>query len=363
MPPIITAALATAPFLLSAGATSWSTYTVRDGDTLWDIASAHHTDVRSLIRANHLTDGGHVIRIGTRLKVPGAAKASLPRRTAPAIGTYVVRSGDTVSHIAQRFKVSPGVVLKLNHLDARGRIYPGQHLRVPLAAVRAQAKAAAARAAALRYTTYRVRNGDTLSAIAARSRTTLPTVLKLNRLNVRSVIYPGQVLRVPRHVTASSSTNTFAGRTYANAVVRAAAANRHYLASRAVPGKEATRRLIVRTAQRYGVDPSLALAVAWQESGWNQRQVSVANAIGTMQVIPSSGRWASELVGRRLNLLSTQDNITAGVVILRALTHSAPINQAVAGYYQGLGSVQRNGMYTDTKAYVRNISVLMRRFD
>jgi soluble lytic murein transglycosylase-like protein len=145
--------------------------------------------------------------------------------------------------------------------------------------------------------------------------------------------------------------------------VRAAAANRHYLASRAVPGKEATRRMIVRTAQRYGVSPSLALAVAWQESGWNQRQVSVANAIGTMQVIPSSGRWASELAGRRLNLLNTQDNITAGVVILRALTHSAPtINQAVAGYYQGLGSVQRNGMYGDTKAYVRSISVLMRRF-
>jgi soluble lytic murein transglycosylase-like protein len=111
--------------------------------------------------------------------------------------------------------------------------------------------------------------------------------------------------------------------------------------------------MIVSTARRHGVDPSLALAVAWQESGWNQRQVSVANAIGTMQVIPSSGEWASQMVGRRLNLLNTQDNITAGVVILRALMRGAHSpKEAIAGYYQGLASVQKSGMYADTKGYV-----------
>ena len=114
--------------------------------------------------------------------------------------------------------------------------------------------------------------------------------------------------------------------------------------------------MIVATARRHGVDPRLALAISWQESGWNQRQVSVANAIGTMQVIPSSGEWASQMVGRRLNLLNTQDNITAGVAIIRSLTRSAKnLDQAIAGYYQGLYSVQRNGMYTDTKQYVAAI--------
>jgi soluble lytic murein transglycosylase-like protein len=111
--------------------------------------------------------------------------------------------------------------------------------------------------------------------------------------------------------------------------------------------------MIVATARRHGVDPKLALAVGWQESGWNQREVSVANAIGVMQVIPSSGQWASDMAGRRLNLLKTQDNITAGVVILRSLTRAAPnLDQAIAGYYQGLASVESNGMYADTKAYV-----------
>ena len=75
--------------------------------------------------------------------------------------------------------------------------------------------------------------------------------------------------------------------------------------------------------------------------------------IGTMQVIPTSGDWASQLAGRRLDLLDTQDNITAGVVIIRALQVSAEDReQAIAGYYQGLRSVRTQGMFKDTKQYV-----------
>jgi soluble lytic murein transglycosylase-like protein len=89
----------------------------------------------------------------------------------------------------------------------------------------------------------------------------------------------------------------------------------------------------------------------------------VANAIGTMQVIPSTGRWAGELVGRRLDLLDTRDNVTAGVVVLKALTSSAKNrDQAIAGYYQGLRSVQQHGMFADTKGYVRNVKALAARF-
>ena len=76
---------------------------------------------------------------------------------------------------------------------------------------------------------------------------------------------------------------------------------------------------VAATARAMGVDPALAQAVAFQESGFNHAVVSPANAIGTMQVIPSSGEWASELVGRQLNLLNPDDNVVAGVAILRAL--------------------------------------------
>ena len=142
------------------------------------------------------------------------------------------------------------------------------------------------------------------------------------------MIHPGQRISVPgapapRTPTsttrpAPTSENTFAGYTYSDATVRAARKNREALAKVQVPSRTEVAAMIRRTALRHGVHPTLALAVGWQESGWNQRAVSVANAIGAMQVIPSSGDWASQLAGRRLDLLDAQDNVTAGVVILRA---------------------------------------------
>jgi soluble lytic murein transglycosylase-like protein len=117
--------------------------------------------------------------------------------------------------------------------------------------------------------------------------------------------------------------------------------------------------MIISTAHRHGVDARLALAIAYQESGWNQRAVSPANAVGVMQIIPEAGRWASQLAGRRLDLLRTQDNITAGVVMLRSLGRSTHrMEDAVGAYYQGLGALQQHGMYSDTKLYVRNVMLL-----
>ena len=109
--------------------------------------------------------------------------------------------------------------------------------------------------------------------------------------------------------------------------------------------------------------PALALAVSYQESGFDHSLVSPANAIGAMQVIPSSGQWASDLVGRDLNLLDPRDNVTAGVAILKQLVRTSPdLSTAIAGYYQGAASVQRNGMFSDTRQYVANVRALMSRF-
>ena len=359
------AATAGAPLLLAglAGASGWAPYTVRPGDTVSDIATRHHTTVRTLVRANHLLGGGNVIRAGSRLLVPASRAGRAARPAAPRLISYTVRSGDTIIGIAGRLHVTPGTLLALNHLDRRGRIYAGQHLAVPAAAVRVQAKAAAARRVAASTAPYRVRSGDTVSHIALRMHTTSAAIIKLNRLDRAARIMPGQVLRVPVTRRSASSATTFLGRTYPQATVSAAARNRAALARRAVPSRAAMRSIIAATARRHGVDPALALAIACQESGFNQRRVSVANAIGAMQVIPAAGQWASQLAGRHLNLLDARDNATAGVLILKALLRSsASTPKAVAGYYQGLSSVQRHGMYADTKAYVRSVLALRARY-
>ena len=348
------AARARAAAAARAAAIKRATYVVRGGDTLSHIAARKGVSLASLLKTNKLSTRS-VIHAGQKLRIPGVgatASASASRGASGGYGTttYTVRSGDTLTAVAQRTRTPLSSVYSLNHLSSRSIINPGQKLRV-----RGTATSAAARAAAAG-TTYTVRSGDTLSAVAVRHGVTLAALLKASKLSASSVILVGQKVRIPAKAATASSANTFAGRTYPANIVNAANRNRAALAGRSVPSRSQTKAMIVATARRHGVDPKLALAVGWQESGWNQRQVSVANAIGVMQVIPSSGEWASQMAGRHLNLLNTQDNITAGVVILRSLTRSAPsLDKAIAGYYQGLYSVTKNGMYADTKVYVAAI--------
>jgi len=343
----------------------WQVLTVRSGDTLSDIAITYRTTVGVLRTRNGFAGNRSFLAVGRQLWVPrtGPAPAPVPGPAAPAArsATYVVRSGDSLAGIALAHKVSLSTLYALNKISRTAYIQPGQRITVPAPAAVARAKAQAA--AAFTTTTVTVRSGDTLSDIAARQGVTMASLMKVNGLSLRSILQIGQTLKIvtPAKKVADSS-NTFAGRTYPASVVNAAAANRAYLARHHTPSRTETKAIIVATARRHGVDPTLALAVSWQESGWNQRQVSVANAIGAMQVIPSSGAWASELAGRTLNLLNTQDNITAGVILLRSLTRSAQTqDQAIAGYYQGLYSVQNAGMYADTKRYVASVVLLKRQ--
>jgi soluble lytic murein transglycosylase-like protein len=118
-------------------------------------------------------------------------------------------------------------------------------------------------------------------------------------------------------------------------------------------------------AAQHGVSPSLAAAVAWQESGFNNSMVSDANARGVMQVMP--GTWdyvQANLAGRPLDPNSAHDNVSAGVLYLKQLLAETGGDEttAIAGYYQGIGSVRSRGLFDDTQQYVANVQALRSRF-
>ncbi len=344
-----------------ASGTGWVRVVVRPGDTVWGLAQRHGTSAAALSSRNDL-GAGRVIRPGDRLWVPGHGGGPHGGSGPRSARHHTVRAGETLWGLARRYRTSVARLARANHLDRSGLIVPGTRLVVPGGA--RQAAGHHARAATPARTTakrsaprgrHTVAAGETLWDIAQHYRTTVTRLVKSNHLADPGALRVGQRLAVPgrTHEPSSDTRATFAGRTYSADVVAAAARNRALLASRHVPSRSATRALIVATARRYGVDPRLALAIAWQESGWDQRQVSVANAVGAMQLIPSSGTWASQLVGRHLDLRDARDNVTAGVVILRVLTRSADsTEEAIAGYYQGLASVEAKGMYADTRGYV-----------
>lgn len=98
------------------------TYTVRAGDTLSGIASAHGTSWQELQRINGLANA-NLIFPGQVLKLPGG-------KPAPAKRTYTVRAGDTLSGIAARYGTSWQALAQKNNLANPNLIFPGQVLRI-----------------------------------------------------------------------------------------------------------------------------------------------------------------------------------------------------------------------------------------
>jgi len=359
-------ALAVASVATSAGAAhAEQSYTVRPGDTVSHIALRTGASVDAIVRANKLNQRAF-IQIGQQLAIPtGAPAAAAPAAAAPAaavaLAAHTVRSGDTLSAIAVKYATTVSAIAKANKLANPGLLRIGQQLSIP--GTTAQSAPAAVTPAARATVTYAVRSGDTAAGIAAKFGTTIGAIAKANKLANPSYLRIGQQLTVPGVAAVQLVGNTFAGRTYPQATVDSANKNKAALLRVGVPSKADMKDLVGATARAMGVDPKLALAVAYQESGFDHSAVSPANAIGVMQVIPTSGQWASDLVGRQLNLLDPRDNVIAGVAILHRLLQVSPdLPTVVAAYYQGLTSVRTNGMFADTRVYVANVQTLMARF-
>ncbi|APX00697.1 lytic transglycosylase domain-containing protein [Arthrobacter sp. QXT-31] len=350
-----------------------ASHTVVRGDTVSGIAGRYGLSTSAVLKLNNLRSNS-VIYPGQRIKLKGAAAPAAKTAAAPArtaARTYTVKSGDTLGGIAWRHGVKLSQVLSWNGLKMTSTIFPGQKIRLGAGTAVAAAPTKAAAPAVTRSASYVIKSGDTLSGIAARHGVKLSAILSANRLKVTSTIFPGQKIAIPGKTgsvqPASSVTplvpSSFLGYTYPPAVVSSANKNKALLNASPVPSLAQMQSIVADTARRMGVDPALAQAFAYQESGFNQRAVSPANAIGTMQVIPSSGQWASDLVGRKLNLLDPYDNVTAGVAIIRQLIRTSKnLDYAIAGYYQGQYSVNKYGMYTDTKHYVAAIKAHRKNF-
>ncbi|HLA24224.1 MAG TPA: transglycosylase SLT domain-containing protein [bacterium] len=129
--------------------------------------------------------------------------------------------------------------------------------------------------------------------------------------------------------------------------------------------------LIVPEAARHGLDPLLVLAVIREESRFDPRAVSSANAVGLMQLLPSTARG---VLGRPVGptaLMEPALNIRAGTAylagLLRAFQGTTPL--AVGAYNAGPGGVRRHAAlarsdldrfveelpYAETRAYVQRV--------
>ena len=109
-----------------------SYHVVSRGDTLWDIARFYGTSPRAIQSVNALASVRR-LRPGQRLAIPGDSSPgrSLKRVVKRPRVYHRVRRGETLSTIADRYRVSPKALQRANSIRNRHRIRVGQRLRIP----------------------------------------------------------------------------------------------------------------------------------------------------------------------------------------------------------------------------------------
>ena len=176
--------------------------------------------------------------------------------------------------------------------------------------------------------------GESFFSIAARYRVSPWQLARENRVPLTRVIVPGQRLLLP------------------------VGARMRPMAPAAEPGS--VRAAIDYWSRVYGVDPKLARALAWMESGFQQDVVSSVGAIGVMQLLPETWEFVDTvLIGRRTPR-TYQGNVQAGVRYLRWQLDEfrGNVRLALAGWYQGARAVRERGVYAETKEFVRIVRAL-----
>lgn len=102
-------ATTSSPYLLS--------YTVKSGDTLWQLSKTFQSSVETLATENKISSA-NIIYVGEVLEIPMKE-------------TYSVESGDTLTEIALKFQITVEILVEINQIKDENLIYVGELLYIP----------------------------------------------------------------------------------------------------------------------------------------------------------------------------------------------------------------------------------------
>lgn len=183
-----------APTLESGGAatgTEGITYVVRWGDTLFSIAQKFGTSVDAIKAANGLTSD--FIIVGQELIIPVDGVVP-PEPYPPSPGgpmVHIVQPGENLFRISLRYGTTVEAIARANNIMNPWFIYVGQELVIPTGGDGGMPSPGPGG------NTYVVQLGDTLYSIAVRHNTTVQALMVANNLSNPNLIYVGQTLKVP----------------------------------------------------------------------------------------------------------------------------------------------------------------------
>lgn len=215
----------------------------------------------------------------------------------------------------------------------------------PRAAAPAPATAAEPTRVAATAARHLVRPGETLSGIAARHGVAVADLAAANGIADPDLVRHGVTLVVPEGGAGGGGDRDLPARLAGS------------------PDRLALRPVMARWADANGIPTDLLEATTWLESGWQAWLVSPDGAVGIGQLMPSTVTFMEELIGVDLDPHVAEDNIRMAARYLRwLLARTTSVEGALAGYYQGLASVEANGNFGETDRYVANVLALRDRF-
>jgi membrane-bound lytic murein transglycosylase D len=175
-------------FLATSDPATWAEYReyiVKSGDTLSHIAKRYEQTTAQIKITNRLRND--FLRIGQVLRIPPVGEvAVLTEYRTPLTRTYIVSAGDTLSEIAAKHKVSISSLKRANNLTS-SLIKLGQELVIKV-------PASGPKTTPVRKLNYQVRSGDSLYLIAKRFDLKINDITSWNKLDKNKYLQPGQRL-------------------------------------------------------------------------------------------------------------------------------------------------------------------------
>jgi LysM repeat protein len=350
------------------------------GESLTSIAAADGMSVSQLAAANGLSPTSE-LTTGSGIQIPPqlggsvgspsapAATASASAATPSATGSdfvHTVLPGESLTSIAAADGLSVSQLAAANGLSPTAELISGAGIQIPGQSGGGVASSSAPAAASASSGSYVVQPGDTLTAIAAADGTSVQQLAADNGLNPLGVLPAGMVLNVSGGGGTASGQPTSSDVASSQPVGSAAEGtptNPPYPTMQTVSPSE-----VGSIAASNGVPPALAQAIADQESGFNNNEVSTSDARGVMQILPGTWNYIQQDLTPGASPLapaSATDNVRGGVELLHSLLNATGGNAAMAaaGYYQGLPSVEANGLYPSTQQYVNDVLSLQQQFN
>jgi hypothetical protein len=201
---------------------------------------------------------------------------------------------------------------------------------------------------------YTVRQGDVLWRLAMEHHTDIWTLARMNHIPDPNLIYIGQCMTFPDQVQSPSPSATSAASAYAGASGAQAPAS---------TGGGSVSGILAQAASDHGVPAALVMAIAWQESNWNQSARGGSGEIGLMQILPATGDMLNAGHGTSYDIWTAQGNAELGAMFLSDLlrTEHGCLTCAISAYNEGPGNFATHG-YLNWQSYVAPVLALMQRY-